>query len=135
MNYSMMSNDGAADALAHDEGKAQAYDDARHDYAEQYVESELERMKRYPLADDQSMWHKFAGRQAHREDPLNNALSRLLVRIAMAGKQEINLLSQVGLEYSDAALLIRDDLRDMLLIEGSEQFDEIQKRGTEVDCD
>lgn len=126
-NYSAMTNSMAARAYAHQEGLAVNYEDAREAFCNQYVVGQLLAITRNPLAEsdiksDMSIWHRFSERQFG-NDRLNVAMCRMLAYMANVDDTHIDYLRTVSSELADVALLVRDDVSDMLHEEASGHVD------------
>lgn len=126
-NYRAMSNDMAADALAQHEGHQQAREDARWWCCNYYADTMLKEYSKRPAGDARdgtmSLWSLFAERQCERGDPLDKPLSRMLISIATMSDDAISSLRTSSSDVADAALLIRDDIRDLFLEQAAGEFD------------
>lgn len=126
-NYSAMSNDQSADALAQHEGHQQARGDAREWCCNDYADTMLKEYSKRPAGDasdgTMSLWSLFAERQCEHGDPLDKPLSRMLISIATMSDDAISSLRTSSSDVADAALLIRDDIRDLFLEQAAGEFD------------
>lgn len=133
IDYRHLSHAGAANALAHNEGLAARRDDAREDYCERRIADELTAFAKKPLGDhrqdEMSLWQLFSERQAEKDDPLNNPLSRMLVAMATMPPEALDYLRTTNSALADAAILVQQDIETMLGEEAASHFDECDRTG------
>ena len=123
----------AARNYAHNEGLLQDCDDARDDFSKSYLKHQLAAVKKDPKHEPKfgigTIWEQFSERMCERCEPLNTPLSRLLAEYAALTKDDIDNLRTVSVTQADAAMLIRDEIHDMLLERASDEFDEADRTG------
>lgn len=117
----------AARNYAHEEGLLQRHDDARDSMITQYVADQLAAIKNRPLTgstitDNVNIFRRFNERHTYTER-LDLAMCRMLAYMANVDDEQLGYLRTVSSELADAAMLIRDDVSDMLGEEAAGHLD------------
>ncbi|MFP2768074.1 hypothetical protein [Oceanisphaera sp. KMM 10153] len=116
-----------AATLARRKDPEQAEREAREACCDQHLAEQLAGFARYPMGEHRedgfSLWHLFAERQFERGEPMEQPLARLLAVFTTMSSAAIDGLRDIDSNLADVALLLRDDVRDLLLEEAAGEFD------------